>query len=271
VKRIVSIPNMTDPATIVDLAVTAEQAGYDGVFLWDHVVYGDFVDFPMADPWVVLGAIAQATTRVRLGTMVTPISRRRPWRVAQEVSTLDHLSGGRAVLGVGLGWPPEEEFVRFGEVSDDAARAELLDEGLDLITALWSGEHVHHDGTHFTVDATMRPAPVQRPRPPVWVAGMWPVRRPFDRAARWDGMCPLGADTSGITLLRPDELAACVAYVLGRRESDAPFDVIVSPHWEESPADYVEAGATWLVDGSGLDPDWPADLRSRVERGPAHV
>jgi len=264
VKRILSIPNMTDPATIVDLAVTAEDAGYDGVFLWDHVVYGDFVDFPMADPWVVLGAIAHATTRVRIGTMVTPIPRRRPWRVAQEMTTLDHLSGGRAVLGVGLGWPPLEEFERFGEPSDDRIRASMLDEGLELITALWSGEHVVHEGEHFTVDATMRPAPVQGPRPPIWVAGMWPQKRPFDRAARWDGVCPLGADTSGITLLRPDELAECISYVMARRESDAPFDVIVSPHWEESPADYEAAGATWLVDGSDLSPDWPDTLRERI-------
>jgi alkanesulfonate monooxygenase SsuD/methylene tetrahydromethanopterin reductase-like flavin-dependent oxidoreductase (luciferase family) len=268
VKRIVSIPNMTDPATIVDLAVVAEGAGYNGVFLWDHVVYGDFVDFPMVDPWIVLGAIAQATSIVRLGTMVTPIPRRRPWRVAQEITTLDHLSGGRAVLGVGLGWPPEEEFVRFGEPSADNVRAERLDEGLDLISALWSGEHVRHHGKHFDVDATMRPAPVQQPRPPVWVAGMWPNKGPFQRAARWDGVCPLGADTSGVTLLRPEQLAECVAYIRSHRDSDAPFDVIVSPHWEESPADYAEAGATWLVDGSGLDPDWPDELRSRIEQRP---
>jgi alkanesulfonate monooxygenase SsuD/methylene tetrahydromethanopterin reductase-like flavin-dependent oxidoreductase (luciferase family) len=268
VKHAVSFPNMTDPSTIVDLAVAAEAAGWDGVFLWDHVVYGDFVDFPMADPWVLLGAIAHATERVRLGTLVTPLSRRRPWRVAQEVTTLDHLSGGRAVLGVGLGWPPLEEFERFGERSDDLLRAEMLDEGLDLISALWSSEHVRHVGEHYDVDATMRPAPVQQPRPPVWVAGMWPNKRPFERAARWDGVCPLGADTSGITLLRPDELAECVAYIRSHRETDAPFDVVVSPHWEESRSDYAEAGATWLIAGSGLEPDWPEEMRPRVEAGP---
>src|SRR5688500_6451750 len=108
------MPNMDAPSTVVELAVLAESARYDGVFLWDHVFYGDFVDHPLADPWVVLGAMAQATTRVRLGALVTPLSRRRPWRVAQEVTTLDYLSGGRAVLGVGLGWPAAEDFERFG-------------------------------------------------------------------------------------------------------------------------------------------------------------
>lgn len=265
-KRAVSMPNMADPSTLVDLAVTAEGAGYDGVFLWDHVVYLDVLGAPMVDPWVVLGAIAQATSRVRLGTLVTPLSRRRPWRVAQEVSTLDHLSGGRAVLGVGLGWPAEEDFGRFGEVTGDAERAAMLDEGLDLLDALWSGEPVHHAGAHFAVNASLRPAPVQQPRPPVWVAGMWPNHRPFDRAARWDGVCPLKmvAEMNEVPLLRPDELAACVAYVRERREDDRPFDVVVSPHWEHDAAEYEQAGATWLITGTSLEPDWADDLRHRL-------
>jgi alkanesulfonate monooxygenase SsuD/methylene tetrahydromethanopterin reductase-like flavin-dependent oxidoreductase (luciferase family) len=266
VKRAVSMPNMADPRTIVSLAVLAESAGYDGVFLWDHVVYGDFSDLPMVDPWVVLGAIASATSRVRLGPLVTPLSRRRPWRVAQEVTTLDHLSGGRAVLGVGLGWPAEEEFLRFGERSDEALRAEMLDEGLDLISALWSGEHVRHDGEHFTVDATMRPPPVQQPRPPIWVAGMWPNRRPFERAAHWDGMCPLKAvaDPTEVPLLRPAELAACMDYVRSQRDVSAPFDVVVSPHGEHTETEYADAGATWLIIGTSLDASWPEDLRRRL-------
>jgi alkanesulfonate monooxygenase SsuD/methylene tetrahydromethanopterin reductase-like flavin-dependent oxidoreductase (luciferase family) len=267
VKRAVSMPNMADPATIVSLAVLAEEVGYDGVFLWDHVVYGDFSELPMFDPWVLLGAMAGATSRVRLGTLVTPLSRRRPWRVAQEVATLDHLSAGRAVLGVGLGWPPEEEFERFGERSDDALRAEMLDEGLDLVNALWSGEHVQHDGDHFNVDATMRPPPVQQPRVPVWVAGFWPGTRPFERAARWDGVCPLKkvSEMTEVPLLRPDELAACVEYVRDRRDTSAPFDVVVSAHWEHTPDEYADAGATWLVTGTSLEATWPDQLRGVLE------
>jgi alkanesulfonate monooxygenase SsuD/methylene tetrahydromethanopterin reductase-like flavin-dependent oxidoreductase (luciferase family) len=260
------MPNMADPSVLVDLAVVAEDAGYDGVFLWDHVRYMDMVDLPMVDPWVILGAIAHATKRVRVGTLVTPLSRRRPWRVAQEVATLDHLSGGRAVLGVGLGWPAEEDFARFGEVSDAGVRAAMLDEGLGLIDALWSGGSVQHRGEHYSVDTVLRPAPVQRPRPPVWVAGMWPNPRPFDRAARWDGVVPLAdIDVGGIPLLRPSELAACASYVRARRVSDAPFDVVVSPHWEHTAEEYVEAGATWLVTGTSLDSDWADQLRAVLE------
>jgi alkanesulfonate monooxygenase SsuD/methylene tetrahydromethanopterin reductase-like flavin-dependent oxidoreductase (luciferase family) len=141
----------------------------------------------------------------------------------------------------------------------------MLDEGLDLISALWSGEHVRHDGDHYDVETTMRPAPLQQPRPPVWVAGMWPNRRPFDRAARWDGVVPLSnVDVGGIPLLRPDELAACLEYVRSQRLSDAPFDVVVSPHWEHTPEEYEDAGATWLVTGTSLDATWPEDLRRRI-------
>lgn len=264
----VNLPNMTDPATLVDLAVTAEAAGWDGVFVWDHVAYAEIVELPVVDPWVLLGAVAQATERVRLGPMITPLARRRPWRVAQEVATLDHLSAGRAVLGVGLGWPAVEDFARFGERREDAVRAEMLDEGLDLISALWSGEHVRHDGQHFDVDTTMRPAPVQRPRPPVWVAGMWPNKRPFARAARWDGVFAMSAATDEVPLLRPDDVREVVAYIRERRETDEAFDVVTSGHWEHTAAEYEDAGVTWLIQSWNAEPGWASELRPLVEAGP---
>lgn len=267
-KRGINLPNMAEPSVLVDLAVTAEHLGWDGVFMWDHLAYADSVELPVFDPWVVLGAIAQATSRVRIGTMVTPVARRRPWRVAQEVATLDHLSGGRAVLGVGLGWPAVEDFARFGERSDDALRAEMLDEGLDLIGALWSGEHVRHEGEHFDVDTTMRPAPLQQPRPPIWVAGMWPNKRPFERAARWDGVVPMAAESDGPPLLRPPDVRAALDEVMRHRESDAPFDVVVSPHWEHTHAEYEDVGATWLMQSWDAEPEWVEELGSRVRQGP---
>lgn len=260
-KRGINLPNMADPSELVDLAVAAEDLGWDGVFLWDHVAYADAVELPVFDPWVVLGAIAQATSRVRLGPMVTPLARRRPWRVAQEVATLDHLSGGRAVLGVGLGWPATEDFARFGDRSDEVLRAEMLDEALDLISALWSGEHVRHDAEHYDVDATMRPAPVQQPRPPIWVAGTWPNRRPFERAARWDGVFPMTA-TEGLP--RPDEVREIVAFVQERRETSAPFDVVVSGHWEHTASEYEDAGVTWLMQSWDAEPGWPDMIRQRL-------
>jgi alkanesulfonate monooxygenase SsuD/methylene tetrahydromethanopterin reductase-like flavin-dependent oxidoreductase (luciferase family) len=264
----VNLPNMGDPAALVELATTAEAAGWDGVFLWDHVVYDDRSELPTFDPWVVLGAIAQATTRVRIGTMVTPIARRRPWRVAQEVVTLDHLSGGRAVLGVGLGWPAEEDFARFGERSEDVLRAEMLDEGLDLISALWSGEHVRHEGEHFDVDTTMRPAPVQQPRPPIWVAGMWPNRRPFERAAKWDGVVPMLRDWTDAPLLRPDQVREVIAEVRRLRDTDAAFDVVMSGHWDHTAAEYEDAGVTWLIQSWNAEPGWEGELRPLIEQGP---
>ena len=267
-KHGVNLPNMTDPRVLVDLAVTAEAAGWDGVFLWDHVVYADVIDLPIVDPWVTLGAMAQATSRVRLGPMVTPIARRRPWRVAQEITTLDHLSGGRAVLGVGLGWPAKEDFANFGDRSHDVLRAEMLDEGLDLISALWSGEHVRHDGEHFDVDATMKPPPLQQPRVPIWVAGMWPNKRPFERAAKWDGVFAMSAATDEVPLLRPDEVREVVAYITARRETGAPFDVVVSGHWDHSPAEYEEAGVTWLIQSWNAEPGWERELRPLIDQGP---
>lgn len=217
---------------------------------------------------MVLGAIAQATTRVRLGTVATPVPRRRPWRVAKEVTTLDHLSGGRAVLGVGLGVPVDGDFGAFGEATDDRVRAAMLDEGLDVITALWSGDRVVHAGEHFRVDATFAPVPVQRPRPPIWVAGRWPNRRPFERAAQWDGVVPMLADPDGIGLCRPDDVRAIVTFVQERRSTDEPFDVVVSPHWDHEPAEYADAGATWLIQSRNADPDWLDQLRPRIEAGP---
>jgi alkanesulfonate monooxygenase SsuD/methylene tetrahydromethanopterin reductase-like flavin-dependent oxidoreductase (luciferase family) len=264
----VNLPNMAVPDVLVGLAVDVEAAGWDGVFLWDHVAYADAVELPVFDPWVVLGAVAQATSRVRLGTMVTPLARRRPWRVAQEVMTLDHLSHGRAVLGVGLGWPAVEDFERFGERSHDVLRAEMLDEGLDLIGALWSGEHVRHAGDHFDVDTTMRPPPVQQPRPPVWVAGMWPNRRPFERAAQWDGVFAMSVPNG---LPRPDEVAALVACVREHREVTASFDVVVPLHWEHTAAEYADAGATWLMQGWDAEPGWPDLLREQIVKGPPSV
>ena len=152
----------------------------------------------------LLGAIAQVTERMLLGTMVTPLSRRRPWVVAKHLVTLDHLSGGRVVLGVGLGEPPDVDFGDFGDEADARVRAAILDEALDVVAGLVGDGRAEVDGSHHRVDATMRPLPVQRPRVPIWVAGVAPNRRPLERALRWDGYVPIGRG------LAPDELAAYV-------------------------------------------------------------
>jgi alkanesulfonate monooxygenase SsuD/methylene tetrahydromethanopterin reductase-like flavin-dependent oxidoreductase (luciferase family) len=255
----VSLPPFTDPGTLVALAVEAERAGWDGVFLWDHLVFQRQSRLDVHDPWVLLGAMAQATDRVRLGTLVTPLARRRPWVVAKQVTTLDHLSGGRAVLGVGLGEPPDDDFAAFGDPAEPGERAARLDEALDVVDRLLRGP-VQHRGTHYSVDTDLLPRPVQQPRPPVWVGATAPHRRPLARAVRWDGVVPL----TGYEPPTPDELAD---YLDGVERP--PGWEVVSMWSRGVPVDeYAAVGATWVVEGCWPVGDWVDDLRRRIAAGP---
>ena len=255
----VSIPPFTDTATLIELAVTAEEAGWDGVFFWDHLVWIPQLRLDVHDPWVLLGAVAQRTTRVRLGTMVTPLARRRPWVVAKHLTTLDHLSGGRAVLGVGLGEPPDADFGDLGDPADPRVRAAVLDEGLAVLDGLLRGPVDHH-GDHFRVRTELLPPPVQRPRPPVWVAAVAPHRRPLARAQRWDGVVPIGTEGP----LTPAGLAR---YLDGVQRPEG-WDVVAAWAPGAGADEYADAGATWLVEGAWPSGDWVADLTDRVRRGP---
>src|SRR4051794_6095376 len=221
---------LVDPRTLAELASSAEQRGWDGFFLWDHVAYRAPVR-AVADPWVALAAIACATEQLRLGPMVTPLSRRRVHKVARETVTLDLLSRGRLTLGVGLGVERNNELEPFGEVIDARERAQLLDRGLLSLTALWAGE--------------FQPLPRQQPRIPVWVAACWPHRRPVRRAARWDRLFP--TDLPG-----PDALAELADEIRGLRDGrDEPFELVVEVD-PGAPADPWEAaGATWVLTGFG--------------------
>ncbi|MFC6015838.1 LLM class flavin-dependent oxidoreductase [Plantactinospora solaniradicis] len=254
----ISIPPAGPPADLVACAVAAEHAGWDAFFLWDHVYGSD--GMPLHDPWVLLGAIGAATDRVRLGAMVTPLARRRPWKVAKEVITLDQLTGGRVVVGVGLGIP-DSDFTAFGESADPRTRAATLDEALVVLDGLLRGAEVDHAGPRFQVRARLTPGSVQRPRPPIWVAATWPHRRPLARAARYDGVFALGRDAVGG--LTPDQVAEVRAILGPDRDIVLPYDPAV-------PIDeHAAAGVTWSVIGpdepSG---DWLAALRRRIEAGP---
>lgn len=252
-----SIPPFTDAATVIDWARRAEANGWDGVLLWDHVQFLEGTR--TLDPWVTLGAMAQVTERVLLGTLVTPLSRRRPYVVAKQLVTLDHLSGGRAVLGVGLGEPTDRDFADLGEEADRRVRAAMLDEGLEVIDGLLRGP-VDHRGEHYRIRADFRPRPVQQPRPPIWVAGVVPHRKPLARARRWDGVAPIGQRDN----LSPEELAAYLTS--DGEETREGWDVIVG--WKRGvPAqEYADAGATWLyVSGWPVGEGWERHLTEAIE------
>lgn len=266
----ISVPNIGSVEALVELGVEADLAGWDGFFLWDQMRFMKEVPVRVFDPWVTLGAIAVRTERVRIGTLVTPLSRRRPWKLARETVTLDHLSRGRAVLGVGLGFPPDADFELLGEEADDRVRAARLDEGLEVLTRLWSAEPFDLDGAHFHVrEMRFDPTPVQRPRIPIWVGGMWPNRAPFRRAARFDGVFPIGADEQGLPVSLPAQaLPEVVAYVRAHRTVDEPFDVIAggSP---DGAAAAEEAGATWYLPDAGVEGQgWEQATLELVRSGP---
>jgi len=256
----VSIPPFTEPATILDMAIAADQTGWDAVFVWDHLRWIASLELDVHEPWSLLAAMATRTERVRLGTCVTPLSRRRPHVVAKQLVTLDHLSGGRAMLGVGLGEPPDADFADFGDESDPMVRAARLDEGLTLLDRLLSGDRVDHDGEHFQVHAELRPPPVQRPRPPVFVAGVAPHRRPLERSLRWDGFFPIGGDD----LLTPDQVAEYVDGV----ERPHGWDLFASRAPGHEPSAFAAVGVTWLVDGAWPVGDWVGELSDRIAEGP---
>jgi alkanesulfonate monooxygenase SsuD/methylene tetrahydromethanopterin reductase-like flavin-dependent oxidoreductase (luciferase family) len=256
----ISIPPFTDSATVLGWAQAAEGSGWDGVFVWDHVQWDGRVA-PL-DPWVVLGAMAARTDRVMLGTLVTPLSRRRPHIVTKQLVTLDHLSAGRAVLAVGLGEPPDLDFADLGDEADPRTRAAMLDESLEVIDGLLRGPVSHH-GRHYDIEADLKPRPVRRPRPPIWVAGVVPNRRPLARARRWDGIVPIGSAAYST----PDELAAYLASD-GEPTRDG-WEVVA--HWGEGiPAqEYADAGATWLLRSAWPAVDgWERSLSATVSAGP---
>jgi len=236
---------LADARVLADLAAAAEDRGWDGFFVWDHIAYRTPVR-ALADPWISLAAIACATSRMRIGPMVTPLSRRRVHKVARETATLDRLSAGRLTLGVGLGVPGNGELEPFGEVIDPRQRARLLDQGLDDLTRYWAGE--------------FEPVPVQQPRIPVWVAGEWPHRRPVRRAARWDGLFP-------IFLPGPEALAELASEVRESRPGGDPFDLIVGIAPGDDAQPWAQAGATWLVTDLGLNPT-AAEVREVIDAGP---
>jgi alkanesulfonate monooxygenase SsuD/methylene tetrahydromethanopterin reductase-like flavin-dependent oxidoreductase (luciferase family) len=255
--------DLADPAVVARLAAEAEEAGWHGMFVWDHLRWRAPVR-QVADPTITLAAIATATERLRLGPMVTPLARRRPAKVARETATLDRLSGGRLILGVGLGSDRfGSDLSKTGEQLDDRQRAGMLDESLAILAGAWSGETVHHHGEHHTVDGiAFLPRPVQRPGVPVWTAAFPGNARPLRRAARHDGLFPVNLD-------HPDQLAEMLATVASLREdASAPYDVAVGLTPGDDPLPYAEAGATWWLAEIAPDTTTVDHVRGVLRDGP---
>jgi alkanesulfonate monooxygenase SsuD/methylene tetrahydromethanopterin reductase-like flavin-dependent oxidoreductase (luciferase family) len=289
-----------DPMELAQLGIGAERAGFDGFFLWDHIVFSNTGEGPpIVDPWLVLAVVAASTSRIRLGTMITPLPRRRPWQLAKETTTLDRLSNGRLILGVGIGSPAYGDFGIFHEPAGQRVRAELLDEGLDVLAGLWGGERFSYQGRHFTLDPVrFAPTPVQRPRIRVWVGGVLPAARPIARAARWDGMVPIRF--AGGSLVRPSaadvaDVGAKIAAARGSAGGGAgsaaeggagsaaegaaggpapDYDLVVWAEVAAVPAGvpeialpYQASGATWWIETAKPEPRWWEGVQERVASG----
>ncbi len=260
-----------DARTAADCAYKAEQAGWDGFFVWEPV-WG-------IDAWVCLTAAAMRTKRIRLGTLLSPISRMRPWKLASETATLDHLSNGRVILSVGLG-AVDTGFEAFGEVTNRKTRAELLDEGLQILTGLWSGQPFEFSGKHYKISQTTfqpPPPPVQQPRIPIWVVGAWPSEKSMRRALHYDGLLPNILEDGEVRMTppSPDEVREIKSYIDQNRSEPTPFDIIVEGDTsantrEEATAiieAYQEVGATWWIE-SLWSLETPEEILEHIRLGP---
>lgn len=270
----------SDPNLVADLACEAEDAGWNGFFLWDHINFKLEDSEPplaIADPWIALAAIAVRTRSITLGAMVTPLPRRRPWKLARETVTLDHLSGGRLVLGIGLGSDFAGEYSDFGESNEPSVHGAMLDEALAVLTRLWSGEEVTYQGQHYQLSAVrFLPSPVQTPRIPIWVAGIWPHKKPFRRAAQYEGVYPQRRGGA----LTPEDYREILAFIQSQRAQThtGPFEVLTRGRTSGSDyaadaalvATYSAAGVTWWLEQ--FRPQHTLDqVRQRIRQGPPRV
>jgi alkanesulfonate monooxygenase SsuD/methylene tetrahydromethanopterin reductase-like flavin-dependent oxidoreductase (luciferase family) len=258
-----------DARVLADLAREAEDSGWDGIFLWDHLQVVE----PAVDPWIALAAMAVSTRHIRLGPLVTPVPRRHIVKLAREISTLDHLSQGRLIFGAGAGYSALPDFTAFGDSPDPVLRAGRLDEGLDVLAALSSGDPVDHKGAHFSVSTEGLSGPLQRPRVPVWIAATRAAQKPLRRAARWDGL--ICSDRYGLEV-EPDDVRAMVATVEQDRSQGGAFDVVrfgrtAGPDDRATAYGCAEAGATWWMEYT-----FPAitsldETRARLHLGPPRI
>lgn len=262
---------------VLEMAKEAEACGWDGVFTWDGISIGETDTF---DPWALLGAMSMVTERVTLGAMVFALPRRRPWKVAREAITIDHLSNGRLVMPVAFGATPDGGISRVNtDTEDRKIRAQRLDETLEILKLAWSGEKISFEGKHYQMkDMIFRPTPIQQPRIPIWNVGAWPKIKSMNRAITWDGIIPMDAEDA-FAPIGPEMLREITAWIGDHRESDSPFDVVVEGVTDgadvaatrDRVAPLAEAGATWWIESRWSPEDTPQVLMERIRQGPPRI
>jgi hypothetical protein len=259
-------------------AKVAEQAGWDGFFVWEPV-WG-------IDAWVSMTAAAMVTSKIMLGTMLSPISRMRPWDLAGKAVTLDHLSNGRVIISVGLG-AIDTGFADFGEVTDRKTRAELVDEGIDILHGLWKGQPFNYNGKHYKIKENkfihQPPNPLNNSRVPIWMVGAWGSDKSMRRVLKCDGLLPQkvrppNSDPNEHAAITPAELHDIIAWVRANRTATTPFDYVIEAPFGVDPvkeaeimAPWQEAGATWWIDSMWMaenNDEGKRKVRERIELGP---
>jgi len=270
-----------EPRTVGDLAHEAELAGWDGVFIADALAIGfkGQPEMPWFDTQVALAVIAMRTEKIRIGTLIVALTRRRPWKLAREIMTLDHLSGGRLILGVGLGAAEHDGgFYKVGEVMELKGRAEIMDETLAILAGLWKGKPFSFKGSHYHVDKLcLIPKPIQKPRIPIWVPGVWPKEKSMLRALRWDGIIPQRYQGSPTDRARPEFTGQVASYVNKNRRSKSGFDIIAGGSTPgksrtkaaETVRAFADAGATWWIESVWTGGE--NKLRERINQGPPRI
>ena len=270
-------PNFGDcgeAATLVELAVECEASGWDGFFIWDHLQWPGME--PAVDPWVALAAIAVRTKRISIGPLVTPLPRRDIVKLARETVSLDRLSQGRLILGIGLGWEALPEWAGFGHEEDAKARGAMLDEGLEVLEALWSGKAVNHTGRYYKAVCEGFAPPIQTPRIPIWIGGTWPSSKPILRAAKWDGVVPISKTQAEDGIVTPSDLVDIRSLIRAAGNERDDYDVAIigmTPDLNDTSAisEYQNAGATWWVEASAPWTKTVDDMKEQIRKGPPKI
>jgi alkanesulfonate monooxygenase SsuD/methylene tetrahydromethanopterin reductase-like flavin-dependent oxidoreductase (luciferase family) len=263
-----------DAAVLADLAAESETSGWDGFFIWDHMQWPGME--PAVDPWVALAAIALRTEKIAIGPLITPLPRRDIAKLARETVSIDRLSGGRLILGVGLGHEGFPEWSGFGHEQNARTRGAMLDEGLGVLDALWSGKAVNHQGPHYKCICDGFAPPVQKPRIPVWIAGLWPGTKPFRRAAKWDGVTPMSKTALEGGPLSPDDITDIKNFIRSEGNSRDDFDIVTygstaGPGDTSVVSEYAAAGATWWVEMAATFEPTLDQISTRIRQGPPKV